>query len=304
MIFLDCDMYYREDTSLEKLAWNLLTSMIKLGKMNHLKVSRNGAYDTYLDGGDLGEVLLVDSSDAAVRSIDSEVNVFVYIDVDDTLIATTTKPSVQAGDCGSMTVVSLVDHGAFLDWGLKSDLFVPRSEQLGDMAVGSRCVAYAMLDKTSQRMIASTRLYQYLHDENHGHFNAGDEVDLLISQKTDLGYKAVINGSFLGLLYNNEIFSKIKVGDACKGFIKALRDDSKIDLILQKPGAEARTEIEVKILEYLKRHDGESVLTDKSPPEDIYKTFGVSKKVYKKAIGGLFRNRLIKLSKEKITLVE
>lgn len=279
--------------------------MIIPGDKNRLRISRIGAYDTYLDGGESGDVLLLDNNASAEHEfvVGDELTVFVYVDVDDTLMATTTMPRVLAGQCAALSVVALTKNGAFLDWGLKSDLFVPRSEQLGEMSVGSRCVAYAMLDKTSNRMIASTRLYKYLVDENHGDFKPSQRVDLLISQKTDLGFKAVINGTHLGVLYQNEIFTDLSIGDSCEGYIKQLRDDKKIDLILQTPSVSARTDTETKILNYLKKHDGESTITDKSPPEEIYKTFGISKKAYKSAIGGLYRNRLIMLSKEKITLV-
>jgi len=277
--------------------------MIELGKINRLQVSRIGAFDIYLNGGDAGEVLLLDDGSSAKPAIGDKQDVFVYLDADQTLMATPTVPRVLAGSCASLNVVALTHNGAFLDWGLKSDLFVPRSEQLGEMSVGSRCVAYAMVDKDSQRMIASTRLYKYLPDENDNDFKPGQPVKLLISQQTDLGYKAVIDGTHLGVLYNNEIFTDIKVGAGYDGFIKPLRDDKKIDLALQKIGTEARSEIEIKILSYLQKNNGESTLTDKSPPEEIYKTFGVSKKAYKNALGGMYRNRLITITKEKITLV-
>ena len=283
--------------------------MISLGKMNRLKVSRTGAYDTYLDGGDLGEVMLAKNKLAEPKSdsdrqIGETLNVFVYIDADETVMATTIRPHVLAEECAVLTVAGLSDSGAYLDWGLTSDLFVPRSEQMGEMAIGSRCVAYAMVDQQSQRMIASTRLYKYLSDENDQNFSSGQQVELLICQQTDLGFKAVIDGSFIGLLYNNQIFTKLRVGDSCTGFIKPERADKKIDLALQKIGVQARSEIELKILDYLKRHDGELTLTDKSPPDAIYKQFGVSKKVYKNALGGLYRNRMIVISKEKVTLAE
>ena len=288
--------------------------MINLGTKNRLRISRVGAYDIYLDGGESGEVLLLDGgkgdsvtgtlTDTDGYAEGKELEVFVYLDVDDTLMATTTIPRVSAGECACMSVVALTNNGAFLDWGLRSDLFVPRSEQLGEMSVGSRCVAYAMLDKTSDRMIASTRLYKYLQDENHGAFKPKQRVDLLVCQKTDLGYKAVVNGTHLGVLYKNEVFTDLDIGDSCDGYIKALREDNKIDLILQTPSVSARSEIETKILNHLKKHGGESAITDKSPPEIIYKTFGISKKAYKSAIGGLYRNRLILLSKEKISLVK
>lgn len=276
--------------------------MIKLGHTNRLPISRIGAYDIYLDGGDSGEVLLTDS-DVDEPVVGDKLEVFVYIDADDTLIGTTTIPRVVAGSCAALSVVALTHNGAFLNWGLKSDLFVPRSEQLGEMSVGTRCVAYAMLDKTNDRMIASTRLYKYLQDENSDTFKKNQRVDLLVCQKTDLGYKAVVNGTHLGVLYSSEVFTDIQVGDEVQGYIKEPREDKKIDLILQQPGASARTDAEIKILNYLKKHSGESRLTDKSPPEEIYKTFGISKKAFKNAVGGLYKNRLVSLSKEKITLI-
>ncbi len=288
--------------------------MINPGKKNRLRVSRVSPYGIYLDGGNSGEVLLSGGGTNALKSGSSsgdtvahtegeELEVFVYMDVDNTLMATTTMPHVVAGECASMKVVALTHHGAFLDWGLRSDLFVPRSEQLGEMSVGSCCVAYAMLDKTTDRMIASTRLYKYLPDENHAEFKPNQRVDLLVCQKTDLGFKAVVNGTHLGVLYQNEVFTDLAVGDSCHGYIKALREDNKIDLILQMPGVSARSEIETKILKHLKEQGGESAITDKSPPEEIYRVFGISKKAYKSAIGGLYKNRLIVLSKEKISLV-
>ena len=277
--------------------------MIKLGHTNRLLIKRIGAYNIYLDGGDSGEVMLTDSA-IEEPAVGDELDVFVYKDADETLVATTNLPRVVAGACASMSVVALTDNGAFLNWGLKSDLFVPRSEQLGEMSVGTRCVAYAMLDKTSGRMIASTRLYKYLSDENNSAFKTNQKVDLLICQRTDLGYKAVVNGTHLGVLYSGEVFTDIQVGDEVSGYVKAPREDKKIDLILQQPGATARTDAEIKILDYLKKHNGESTLTDKSPPQEIYNTFGISKKVFKNAVGGLYKNRLVLLSKEKITLVE
>ena len=278
--------------------------MVELGNMNRLQVARVGAYDTYLDGGALGEVLLLDKSQAEPASEGDQLDVFVCIDIDDTVVATTKRPHALVGECASLKVVNLSKSGAYLDWGLKSDLFVPRSEQLGEMAIGSTCVAYVMLDKTSQRMIASTRLYKYLKDENQSDFKDGQKVELLISQKTDLGYKAVINGTHLGLLYANEVFTELKPGDGCDGYINGIRVDLKIDLKLQKNARTERSELESRILTHLQSQGGESTLTDKSPPEAIYKTYAVSKKAYKNALGGLYRGRLIVLAKDKITLAD
>lgn len=278
--------------------------MAELGKVNELRVSRISPYSVYLDGGDLGEAMLLKDPAAKTAALDDVLSAFVYIDTDDTLVASTILPAVQANQCAALQVVALTDSGAFLDWGLNSDLFLPRSEQMGETSVGSRCVVVALVDDNNQRMIASSRLYQHLSEEHDGHFESDEKVTVIVSQRTDLGYRAVVNGTHLGMLYHDEIFKPLKVGDTHSAFIKALREDGKIDLILQRPGIEARTEIETKILDHLKKNEGVSNLTDKSPPAEIYKTFGISKKAYKHAIGGLYKSRIILLSKEEIRLVE
>ena len=278
--------------------------MAQLGKVNQLSVSRISPYSTYLDGGDLGEVMLLKDSATLGLEVGGTVSVFVYLDTDETLVGSTTIPTLVEGQCGCLTVVAQTDSGAFLDWGMKSDLFLPRSEQMGDSSVGSQCVVVALLDENNSRMIASSRLYKYLPEVSDGAFTAQQQVELIISQRTDIGYRAVVNGSHLGMLYHDEIFNTLKVGDSHSGFIKAIREDGKIDLILQRPGKEARSELESKILQHLKQNNGVSGLTDKSPPPEIYRTFGVSKKAYKQAIGALYKSRLITLSKAQITLAE
>jgi len=277
--------------------------MVEIGKINTLTVIRVGPYGTYLDGGEHGEILLLRSAASGSHEAGDRLQVFIYVDADDTVLASAVHPEIVAGECKALKVVALEDHGAFLDWGLKSDLFVPRSEQMGDMGVGNTCVVIAMLDDSTHRMIASARLYHYLSDESDGQFEAGQPVTLLVCQRTDLGYKAVIDGTHLGVLYGNEVFQDIRIGDKLDGFIKSVREDGKIDLSLRKSGGEARDKLETRILEFLERNDGVSTLTDKSPPQEIYSEFGVSKKAYKKALGGLYRSRKILVSKEKIQLV-
>jgi len=277
--------------------------MVEIGKVNTLKVARIGPYGTYLDGGEHGEILLLRAGAAKNSEIDDQLDAFIYIDSDDTLVASAIHPKIEAGKCGALKVVSLTDHGAFLDWGLSTDLFVPRSEQMGDMSIGGICVVIAMPDESSHRMIASAKLYQYLADENDGEFTEGQSVELLVCQRTELGYKAVVNGTHLGMIFHNEVFADVQIGDRRDGFIKSIRDDGKIDLSLQKIGAAARDDLETRILEFLKSNGGVTTLTDKSPPREIYSAFGVSKKAYKKALGALYRNRQIVVSKEKVELV-
>lgn len=276
--------------------------MVELGSINTLQVTRMGPYGTYLDGGELGEVRLLRAGAPADAEPGTELSVFVYVDTDDTVVASAEPPKIVAGECNALKVVALTDHGAFLDWGLNSDLFVPRSEQMGDMAVGSISVVLAMVDDDSQRMIASAKLFRYLPDQSDDEFQDGQPVSLLICQRTDLGYKAVVDGTHLGMLYHNEVFSPLGIGDQREGFVKQVRPDGKLDLTLQQAGAAGRDELESKILEHLRQLNGSSELTDKSAPQAIYNTFGVSKKAYKKALGGLYRNRLIVIGKDRIEL--
>lgn len=277
--------------------------MVELGSINTLQVTRTGPYCTYLDGGELGEVVLLRAGAPADAEPGTELSVFVYVDTDDTVVASAEPPKIVAGECNALKVVALTDHGAFLDWGLNCDLFVPRSEQMGDMAVGSVSVVLAMVDDDSQRMIASAKLFRYLPDYSDDEFHDGQPVSLMICQRTDLGYKAVVDGTHLGMLFHNEVFSPLSIGDQREGFVKQVRPDGKLDLTLQQAGAAGRDELESKILEHLRQSDGLSELTDKSAPQAIYKTFGVSKKAYKKALGGLYRNRLIVIGKDRIELV-
>ncbi len=278
--------------------------MSELGKINTLQVSRIGPYSTFLDGQDLGEVMLLREKTARKHTVGDQLEVFVYVDSDDTLVASSTLPTISGGQVGCLEVVSLTRDGAFLDWGLRADLFVPRTEQMGEMSVGSRCVVIALVDRVNQRMIGSSRLFQHLSEENQQQFDAGETVELLICQRTDMGFKAVINGTHLGMLYNSEIYQNLRIGKRMKGFVKELREDGKIDLALQQPNAESRSELETKIIEHLKQNGGVSTLTDKSPPEKIYQIFAVSKKAYKHAIGGLYKSRQISLSKEQIALIK
>ncbi len=277
---------------------------MKLGQINTLRVCRIGPYSAFLDGGALGEVMLQKEKPARAVAEGDELKVFVYLDTDDTLVGSTAHPEIVAGEMANLEVVALTKDGAFVDWGMRSDLFIPRSEQMGDMAVGKRCVVLALLDRTNQRMIGSTKLFKHLDEENNDNFVEDQLVDLIICQCTDLGFKAVVNNTHLGVLYNGEVFQELRIGMRLKGFVKGPRQDGKIDLILQKPSAEARSELEKRILDHLRHNGGVSKLTDKSPPEEIYKTFSVSKKAYKHAIGGLYRSRLISLNKEQITLAD
>jgi len=212
------------------------------------------------------------------------------------------KPKAQIGECALLEAVTVTKTGAFMDCGLERDLLVPISQQLTPMVEGQSYVVYLFID-SNQNVIGSTKLHDFL-DERAKNMAPGEQVDLLIVNESELGFKAVINGTHLGLLYKGEVFRPLRPGMKTKGFIKAIRDDRKIDLTLQKQNQQTRDELTERILAFLKANGGTSTLTDYSPPEAIYKQYGVSKGNYKKALGKLYKQRLISLEKDRVTLLE
>ena len=212
------------------------------------------------------------------------------------------KPLAQIGECALLKTVTVTKTGAFMDCGLERDLLVPVSQQLTPMTEGQSYVVYLFLDP-QQQVIGSTKLHKFL-DERAKNMTAGDPVDLLIVNDTELGYKAVVNGTHLGLLYKSEVFQELRPGDKVKGFIKLVREDRKIDLSLQEQNKKARDELTDRIIDFLEASGGISSLTDYSPPHAIYKQYGVSKGNYKKALGQLYKQRRITVEKDKITLLE
>jgi predicted RNA-binding protein (virulence factor B family) len=209
--------------------------------------------------------------------------------------------------CAFLKVVSVTKVGMFLDWGLEKDLLVPYSEQDYPMSEGVSYVVYMFCDEETGRLAASTRLSDFLYEESNqesGMFEPKQEVELLICGHTEMGYKAIINGSHLGLIFRDEVFKPIKIGHSMIGYIKRIREDGKIDLCFQFHDPTARNSLEEQIIEDLIAHDGLSTLTDKSSADEISKRFKVSKNVYKKAIGSLFRQKRILLDKTKITLIK
>jgi predicted RNA-binding protein (virulence factor B family) len=212
------------------------------------------------------------------------------------------KPKAQLGECALLKAVTVTKTGAFMDCGLERDLLVPVSQQLTPMVEGQSYVVYLFLDP-QQNVIGTTKLHKFL-DERAKNMAPGEEVGLLIVSESELGYKAVVNGTHLGLLYKGEVFRPLKPGDKTRGYIKAIRDDRKIDLSLQKQNQQARDELTDRIIAFLEASGGTSTLTDYSPPDAIYKQFGVSKNNYKKALGRLYKQRRISLAKDRITLLK
>ncbi|MCK5534900.1 GntR family transcriptional regulator [bacterium] len=265
--------------------------MVEIGKLNKLRVVKRVDFGIYLDGEDFGEILLPRRYVPENCEIDDIIEVFVYFDSEDRIIATTEKPYAMVGQFALLKVISVNSVGAFIDWGLPKDLLVPFREQKQKMEEGKSYVVFIYLDK-SKRIVASSKLDKFL-DTMPINFQEGQEVELLVCCQTDIGYKAIINGCHGGILYKNEVFQILEKGQQIKGFIKKVRDDKKIDLCLHKPGYEKVGDLSERIIDTLKKRDGFISVGDKSSPKIIYDMFGVSKKTYKKAIGVLYKKRLI-----------
>ena len=274
---------------------------IELGKFNVLEVVKEVDFGVYLDGGEEGEILLPTRYVPEECNIGDFLNVFLYLDNEERLIATTLTPLVQVGEFACLEVSWVNQFGAFLNWGLMKDLFVPFREQKMKMLVGKKYVIHAHIDEDSYRIVASAKVDKYLSKELPA-YQPNDEVSILIWQKTDLGFKAIVENKFSGLLYDSEIFQHLQTGMQLKAFVKQVREDGKIDLMLQKPGFEKIDDFSDKLLSYIKENGGSIQLNDKSPAEDIYDTFQVSKKTFKKAVGDLYKKRLIVIEANGIRL--
>ena len=276
--------------------------MIQLGRFNRLEVVRLTSKGAFFDGGEFGEILLPGRQVPPALEVGGRIDVFVYRDSDDRAVATTGSPKVQVGQCAYLKVVAVNEIGAFLDWGLPKDLLVPHGEQQQRMRKGYSYTVYVYVDDASRRIVASSRLERHL-DRNGPDFRPRQPVELLIYARSDLGFKAVIDNRRLGQLYANETFRRLHYGERVPGYIKQVRTDGKIDLMLQLPPHLERERLSRAIIDYLRQNDGESTLTDSSPPDDIYAAFGVSKASYKKALGRLYKERAILIEKDKISLL-
>ncbi|WP_288356880.1 S1-like domain-containing RNA-binding protein [uncultured Bacteroides sp.] len=274
---------------------------IELGKYNTLEVVKEVDFGMYLDGGEEGEILLPSRYVPQDCKVGDELNVFIYLDNEERLVATTLTPLVQVGQFACLEVAWINQYGAFLNWGLMKDLFVPFREQKMKMQVGKKYVVHAHLDDESYRIVASAKVERYLSKEKAA-YEPGQEVDILIWQKTDLGFKTIINNEYSGLLYENEIFQPLYTGMTMKAYVKQVREDGKIDLLLQKPGQAKVEDFSATLLDYIRKQGGRTTLNDKSPAEEIYVTFGVSKKTFKKAVGDLYKKHLVVLEEDEIKI--
>ncbi|MBK9591244.1 MAG: GntR family transcriptional regulator [Crocinitomicaceae bacterium] len=277
--------------------------MLEIGKTNNLRIVKEVDFGLYLDGGESGEILIPTRYVPKNAKVDEYLDVFIYHDSEDRLIATTETPLAQVDQFAYLKVKQLTQVGAFLEWGLMKDLLVPFREQKYEMFNNTSYLVRVYLDKVSKRIAATTKLDRYIDNVPYD-YEEGQEVDLIIWEKTDLGYKVIINDEHTGLLYANEIFTPVHVGMKTKGFIKRLREDEKIDVSLQKQGFVHVDETSQMILEKLKTRGGFIEANDNTSPESIKHMFGISKKVFKKAIGSLYKERLITIEDRGIRLVK
>ena len=275
---------------------------IKLGEYNRLTIVKTVDFGLYLDGGDEGEILLPSRYVPKDYQIGEELDVFLYLDSEERLVATTEKPLAQVGDFAYLEVAWVNEYGAFLHWGPMKDLFCPFREQKMRMEIGESYIVFVHIDKESYRIVASAKVERYLQKDVPPYV-AGDEVDLLIWQKSDLGFKVIIDNRYQGLVYEDQVFKRIHTGDRMRGYISRVREDGKLDVTLQPTGYEQARVFSDTLLQYLKDHGGVCDLGDKSDAEVIKRRFQVSKKTFKKAVGDLYKRRLITMTEQGIRLV-
>ncbi len=277
--------------------------MLSPGNTYTLKVVKLTPQGAYLDAENLGEILLPSKYCPTDLQQEEFVQVFIYFDSNSLLIATTQQPKVEVGQFAYLPVLANSDFGTFLDWGLDKDLLAPFGEQHRPMESGKSYLVHVYLNNADGRITASSKIEKFLREETPHQFTAGQSVDLIIANSTDLGYKAIINHSHWGLVYKNEVSEPLSFGQTRKGVVKYVRPDGKIDLALTQTQV-ARDKHAAAILEYLNANNGFADVHDKTAPEKIQQLLGMSKKSFKKAIGGLYKQRVITISTDGIRLTD
>lgn len=276
---------------------------LKLGQKNTLKATWKVDFGMYLEGGGYeGKILLPERYVPEDLEVGDEIEVFLYLDNEERLIATTQEPKAMVGDFAYLEVAWVNEFGAFLDWGLMKDLFCPFREQKRRMQQGLSYIVHVHIDEDSYRIMASAKVEKFI-ESLPAEYSVGQEVDLLVWQKTDLGFKVIIDNNYAGLLYDSQVFTQLHTGDKVRGFISNIRPDGKVDCALQKNGREHTTDFSAKLLKYLEARGGRCWLGDKSSAEEIKAQFGVSKRTYKQAIGNLYKRHLIEITENGIVLL-
>jgi predicted RNA-binding protein (virulence factor B family) len=266
--------------------------MISIGTRVSLTVLREKPVGLFLDAENLGEILLPRREMPKEWAIGALVDVFIYLDSEDRLVATLKQPRAMPGQFAKLACIAVTPVGTFLDWGLPKDLLVPFREQKTRMEVGKKYLVKVLVDEESRRIVATTRIARHI-DLTPAEFDPGQEVELTVYGKTPMGYKAIVNNSHTGLIFANEVFQELAQGEKLKGWIAALRADGKIDLSLQPPGRERVDDLEKQIMGELVARGGFWALTDKSPATEIYEELGVSKRTFKQTLGALMKKRLV-----------
>ena len=279
---------------------------ILLGQKNLLKAAWKVDFGMYLEGDEEGKILLPNRYVPEGLEVGDEVEVFVYLDNEERRVATTLEPKAMVGDFAYLEVAWVNEFGAFLDWGLMKDLFCPFREQKKRMEEGRSYIVHVHLDEESYRIMASAKVEKWLENDKlkeEKMLSVGDKVSALIWQKTDLGFKAIIDNKYAALLYDSQVFKDIHTGDRVDAYVTKIRPDGKIDVALQPSGRQHTEDFAEQLLRYLQYRGGRCRLGDKSSAEDIKEQFGVSKKTYKRAIGDLYKRRLITINDDGIELV-
>lgn len=281
-----------------------VADMAILGKRNTLSIVRESAPGLYLDGGELGEILLPGRYIPANLKPKDKLDVFIYRDSEDRLVATTETPLAAVGEFAAMKVVSINDRvGAFLDWGLAKDLLLPFREQERMVRVGQRVVVFVYVDLKTQRIVASSRLHRHLSQERPLYRNS-HPVSLLITGATQLGYQAIVENAHSGLLYRDNITTPLQIGQRLQGFVRNIRENDQIDLSLDAAGYKRVASLTDQIVKALEASDGKLGFDDDSSPEAIRQMFSVSKKAFKQALGKLYKTRRIQFTKPGIQLLD
>ncbi|CAH0992665.1 Conserved virulence factor B [Sinobacterium norvegicum] len=277
--------------------------MIRVGRSYTLDVVKVVEFGVYVDAKELGEVLVPNRYLREKTVAGDKLDVFIYLDSKDRYIATTQKPRAQLGEFAYLNVVDCNDVGAFLDWGLDKDVLVPFGEQHRPMEVGKSYLVYLYLDRIHGRITASSKIDKFILDDQKHRYKAKQKVNVIIANTTDLGYRAIINNHILGLFHNADVFERLSFGDKKVAFIKDVRPDGRINLTFAG-GQETRDKYSRMILSALEKNSGHLSVHDKSSPDEIKKLFGMSKAAFKKAIGGLYKQRLISIDSDGIRLLE
>lgn len=277
--------------------------MIEIGQINTLVIKRETDVGIFLSDDEGNEALLPKSRLDADYKVNSKLQVFVYSESDGRLIASIKKPIATLNSFAYLRVKEVTNVGAFLEWGLEKDLFVPFNEQKQELTINEYCVVYVYLDPLSKRIVASTRIDKFVSNESH-QLECGKEVEIMIYEESPLGFSCIINGKHKGLIYHNEIFQDVFIGEELTAYVKTIRDDGLIDISLQKSGFKNVLNATDIILEYIENNDGYLNLHDKSTPQEIAAKFNMSKATFKKSIGILYRHRKVLIKSDGVYLVK